>query len=111
MPKAWRIPAEDGSGIALVQAPPQDRYPAILEVGWALTGPAGDLALARQGADQHTARAGYSARPPVKLAEELAAAMIDRLVHHADVIAVKETATCSKTETSARVPAATTETS
>ncbi len=34
----------------------------------------------------------------------VAAAMIDRLVHHAEVIALKETATASKTETSAASP-------
>ncbi|MCV7185732.1 ATP-binding protein [Mycolicibacterium murale] len=34
----------------------------------------------------------------------VAAAMIDRLVHHAEVISLKETATASKTETSARSP-------
>jgi hypothetical protein len=36
---------------------------------------------------------------------EVVTAMIDRLVHHAEVIALKATATASKTETS-RVPAA-----
>jgi hypothetical protein len=34
----------------------------------------------------------------------VAAAMIDRLVHHAEVLALKETATDSKTETSAVSP-------
>ena len=37
-------------------------------------------------------------------ADDVAAAMIDRLVQHAEVIALKDTATASKTETSAASP-------